>query len=205
MYPSIFRPLMLRVKKFAREKGLDRTYLANQTTGRCDMKGVSAYGWTLLVVFYLYQQVSPHLQHDVRLSSAFHQPGPHTSSLMDRLFVDFRNFYYNFPWESHQVSFPGARGLGDKSGQPSCVMNASTDTGLIQIPAAKDDPSAGPLQLWDPFCRNGCSNLLSLFSSNFFQDWDAALRYWRWVMLYDASDFFWQNIVGNAMCDLGTV
>ena len=86
-----FRPLVLAVKEFAKRIGLHGTYSGTKegSSGPEKTVGLSSYGWSLLVAFFLHV---------------------HPSTGGDTAFLsDFRRYYATFDYEKNIISFPGAR------------------------------------------------------------------------------------------------
>ena len=143
-----FRPLMLRVKEFARQNNLDNTSRDHAVRSSSSAPfGVSSYGWALLVSFYL-RRKSP--GSGIFL---FYRSGMFDGDLLR----GFKAYYYAFNWEQDIISFP----------EPETTFLALIPPPPPQKKAATSSASSSDavLVLLDPFVPN--RNLLKYFLRNF--------------------------------------
>ena len=146
-----FRPLMVRVKEFARSKNLDKTCYMRTRPSR---RGLSSYGWALLVSFYL-------------RNLSFEVEDPISEDYLDNVvFRNFKVFYWNFNWGQNVVSFPDPDGA---------FLHGPLERGVAI--EKKSAASHDAVVLCDPFVEN--RNLLDNFLKNFVSGGGRGGRVWQ--------------------------
>ena len=98
-----FRPLVLEVKEFAKRIGLHGTFHDHRPVGQTTTPspvGLSSYGWSLLVAFFLHEHPALH--------PVFQKKSANFVQDVQETFQEFRKYYATFDYEQDIISFPGA-------------------------------------------------------------------------------------------------